>query len=1068
MKAIELLVTLAMFQTPPSREDVVVLARTAPEAALVSEVRLRPDDTRDALRRLLASTMDSGPAAFRAAERLAVAWHTAWHDSFFVRQVARFGSLSPGQQRLRVSADSLRLEGNTALGASGIDAAMRAWRSSLGRCDAVSDTACMAAALANIGGGFYRAQALDSAEYYLSRARSFAEQAGDHRTEGNALGTLGVLSRDRGDLRRASDLLARARPVRERTGDARGLAADQQNLGLIARSLGDLGGARRAFQSALVANRAAGRLEPAATNLINLGNVASLEGDFREAAQHYREALAIHRERGNRTEEAAALHNLGLLAMRRGDYRDAIATLGEAAAQYRRTGQRVSELQVRRSLAASRSAMGDVQGARAELRRAETAAAGLSPDAGPRGSTLAALAVAQGDLALELNQLAEAERHYARAGRLARAGRDQDQQAAAQQGMGIVLLRRQHYRLSGAALELAARTQLSTGDRRGAAQSMLLAGYAAGQRGDSAEARRVLSGVLHEMRSAGDVHGRATVLGALAELDLEAGLPIAAESLYRRGLELLRDHPAPAVSWPLHAGLARALISRGAPAQAREAFRTAVDQIERSASGLAVEERRAAFLADKWEVYADLALVERSHGGAAAAFEVSERLRARQTLDLLARGRVSGDGSSDVTTAREQDLRRRIDELARRISRPDGEPGLRGSPPAEDAAATRETLIRLQAMYAELLLELREARPRYAALVRGDVAPATAVMRALARDEALLEFLVGDSTTVLFVVTADTIQSFDLNVSGRSLAELVDFARAMIARRDAGSRQAWRAPMRLLFRHLLSAADASGLLAGKRHLLIAPHAELHYLPFAALVRESDAEQLLVERFTIEYVPSASVWMRLRERPVSGAGGVLALAPRADALPATGAEVAAIGRSFGAEARVLVGAAASEQAFRTLAPGRGVLHLATYGVLNRQNPLFSFVELGASGGQDGRLEVHELFGMSLNARLVVLSACQTGLGAGAVADVPPGDDWVGLVQGFLHAGASNVLATLWPVEDAATARLMERFYEGHAAGRAEGEALAEAQRAALRSRAGSHPFYWAGFALVRGR
>src|SRR2546425_7537445 len=135
------------------------------------------------------------------------------------------------------------------------------------------------------------------------------------------------------------------------------------------------------------------------------------------------------------------------------------------------------------------------------------------------------------------------------------------------------------------------------------------------------------------------------------------------------------------------------------------------------------------------------------------------------------------------------------------------------------------------------------------------------------------------------------------------------------------------------------------------------------------------------------------------------------------------------------------------AFRTLAPGQEIVHLATYGVLNKNNPLFSFVELGAGDGDDGRLEVHEVFGLTLNARLLVLSACQTGLGAGAVADVPPGDDWVGLVQGFLYAGASNVIGTLWPVQDRSTARFMERFYGELAAGRSEAVALATAQRAA---------------------
>ncbi len=190
-----------------------------------------------------------------------------------------------------------------------------------------------------------------------------------------------------------------------------------------------------------------------------------------------------------------------------------------------------------------------------------------------------------------------------------------------------------------------------------------------------------------------------------------------------------------------------------------------------------------------------------------------------------------------------------------------------------------------------------------------------------------------------------------------------------------------------------------------------------------------------------------------------------MAPRTAELSATRQEVAAIARLSGAD--VLTGDAASEQAFRREAGIRRILHLATYGVLNRHNPLFSFVELAPGGDYDGRLEVHEVFGLRLAADLVVLSACQTGTGAGALADVPAGDDWVGLTRAFLHAGAGNVVATLWQVDDRATAALMERFYERYAGGAGPAGALAGAQRGLLAQAATAHPFYWAGFVAVGG-
>jgi CHAT domain-containing protein len=250
--------------------------------------------------------------------------------------------------------------------------------------------------------------------------------------------------------------------------------------------------------------------------------------------------------------------------------------------------------------------------------------------------------------------------------------------------------------------------------------------------------------------------------------------------------------------------------------------------------------------------------------------------------------------------------------------------------------------------------------------------------------------------------------------------------------------------------------------------MLVPHAELQYLPFAALL-DGATGRFLVERYELATTPSASVWLALGARPAGRAtAGLLALAPKPEALPASRLEVAAIARLGGADVRVLVGNAATEDAFRREAPTRRVLHLATYGILNKQNPLFSFVDLASSGTDDGRLEVHEVFGLRLTADLVVLSACQTALGSGAQSDIPAGDDWVGLARAFLHAGASRVVASLWAVQDRATSDLMARFYRAYFGGAAPASALATAQRELLVNRATAHPFYWAAFELVGER
>ena len=129
---------------------------------------------------------------------------------------------------------------------------------------------------------------------------------------------------------------------------------------------------------------------------------------------------------------------------------------------------------------------------------------------------------------------------------------------------------------------------------------------------------------------------------------------------------------------------------------------------------------------------------------------------------------------------------------------------------------------------------------------------------------------------------------------------------------------------------------------------------------------------------------------------------------------------------------------------------------------------SCVESAPDGSLDGRLVVHVVFGLALNADLVILSDCQTGLGSGRLADVPPGDDWVGLTRAFLHAGAHSVVATLWTVDDRATAVLMEEFYRVYSAEAKPSLALARSQRSLLRTPATAHPFFWAGIVLVEGR
>ena len=180
------------------------------------------------------------------------------------------------------------------------------------------------------------------------------------------------------------------------------------------------------------------------------------------------------------------------------------------------------------------------------------------------------------------------------------------------------------------------------------------------------------------------------------------------------------------------------------------------------------------------------------------------------------------------------------------------------------------------------------------------------------------------------------------------------------------------------------------------------------------------------------------------------------------------EARSIDALFKPNSRLMIGVGATESSFKKLAGDFRVLHLATHGTFNKLNPLLSGLELEADGANDGLLQVHEVLGLHLAADLVTLSACDTALGSGYFAEVPAGDEFVGMTRAFLAAGSTSVMATLWEVDDKASVQLMQHFYEqltGPIGARDTAGALAEAQRELHANKAMGHPYYWAPFILV---
>jgi CHAT domain-containing protein len=482
-----------------------------------------------------------------------------------------------------------------------------------------------------------------------------------------------------------------------------------------------------------------------------------------------------------------------------------------------------------------------------------------------------------------------------------------------------------------------------------------------------------------------------------------------AAGFYRQSAALqrkLNEFTGEAKAW---AALARVEARQNRLAEARDAIEKALAIIEGQRAGLSDHALRATFFAARRSYYDFyIGLLMRLHaqqpqaGHQLAAFNVSERARARSLLDLL--------GAANITT--------------------------------HHAAAP----VRVEG--AQALLDA---------------------------DTALLEYALGPDASYLFAVTREGVQSFPLPPAGE-LKNTVQEVRQALSWPGRRHYARYTQTAQRLYQTLVAPAQTA--LAGKKHLIVVPDAALYYLPFEALLaaappRNGRAEfrglPYLLQQWTVSYAPSASVLSNLRRpREWGGAKEIVAFGdpvytealPR---LPDTAREIAAIAAAYRPpDAALFLRHAATETNVKQnpdLSRARR-LHFAAHGLLNENRPQYSGLALGRDADEDGLLQVNEIFRLRLNAEIVTLSACRTGLGREL-----QGEGLMGLTRAFLYAGSASVAVSLWQVSDQSTADLMIDFYRQMAVMPDKAAALRRAKEKLSQDPRFSHPYYWASFVLV---
>ncbi|NOT61191.1 MAG: CHAT domain-containing protein [Acidobacteria bacterium] len=909
-----------------------------------------------------------------------------------------------------------------------------AWNESLALWRTLGRQKEAARALSNLALLSYAKGEREKALAQYDQALALHRAAGDRYWEAETLNRIGWVYNAMEERQRAIEQHNLALPLRREVGDRKGESVTLNDLGRASDALGEKQRAVEFYEQALRLSPANEDPEGAAQILIRLGVVHDSTGESQKALEAYGQALSLLEKVGNRRALAQALNNTGLAHANLGDY-------GRALEYYDQSLKLSRELGLGSGVATTLHNIGLVY----------------------RGA---------GEMTKAIDYHNQALTSY-------QSLKNRGGQAVALQALGAT-----HHELGDErkALEffdqaLALRRELN--DRRGEAMTLTSIGSVRAALGETQQAYDYLSQALPLHRAVANRSAEAETLLGLAHAKYKLGTVVEARALLDQSFQLTES------------------IRAKAPGQ------------ELRASYFATVQRR-------YELGIDLLMrMSKDRSGDAsdlAALALNERARARSLLELLTEGGANiRQGADPALLAQARLWQQRLNARAEAQTRLLG-----GKYTEAQATSLAKEVTVLTAKLQESETQIRTSSPRYAALTQLQPLNASDIQRLLDDDTLLLEYALGDQRSFLWVVAAGSITSYEL-APRREIEKATREVYALLNTRPprgVALDPQFIASAAALSRMLLG--PAASLLGKKRMVIVAPGV-LAYLPFAALpTPDSNLKTYLplMAAHEIVNLPSASVLAAIR-RETDGrkpAGQTIAVLadpvfeandPRVKTVgeqpTVLAAESAALARSIktinpsstrngtrSGFARLAFSRQEAEAIFAVVPRGAGMkatdftasratatsealsqyrmLHFATHGLLNNEQPelsglVFSLVD-EKGNAQDGFLRLHEVFNLKLNADLVVLSACETGLGKEI-----KGEGLIGLTRGFMYAGVPRVVASLWKVDDLATAELMKRFYRGMLRDNLRpAAALRAAQRELARQPRWAAPYFWAGFVL----
>jgi CHAT domain-containing protein len=911
------------------------------------------------------------------------------------------------------------------------------------------------------------AESLRQAIAKLNEALPLYWAVGDRRQEALILNQIGLIYSVLGEKQKALDFYNQSLPLRRATGDKAGEAATLNNIGAVYDALGQKQTALDYFNQSLPIFWAIGDKAAESITLNNIGTVYNALGQKQTALDYFNQSLPLTRATGDKAQQAVTLSNIGTVYNALGQKQTALDYFNQSLPLTRTTGNKAGEATTLNNIGAVYDALGQKQTALDYFNQSLP------------------LTRATGDKTQEAVTLNNIGRVYDALG--------QKQTALDYFNQSLPLRR-------------------ATGNKAGEAVTLNNIGLVYDALGEKQKALEFYNQSLPLSQATGNKAMEAVTLSNIGVVYSDLGEKQKALEFYNQSLPLSRatgDKAQEALTLYNAAYLER---NRGNLNEAFTQMKAAIEIIEKLRTNVASQQLRASYFATVqgyYQFYIDLLMqlhkTNPNKGYDALALHASERARARSLLELLTEANANiRQGVNPELLQQERTLQQQLS--AAEYNR---EQLLKGQYTDKQLNEIKQQIATLLTQLQQVEGQIRVNSPRYAALKYPQPLNLPQIQQQVLDDNTLLlEYSLGEERSYLWAVTKTSITSYELPKRADIEAAAQEFYQQL--KSEAGNIEEGMKLSQMILAPVMNQL-------GNKRLLIVGDGALQSIPFAALpiprLGNSDtcrgdacvAPTPMLVNHEIVSLPSASTIAVLRNELKDRKPAPKTLVAIADPVfepndprlkkagetssSSSSTEATRSAREMGVnlqrleytrkEAEAILALVPDNQRFsafdfaanRTTATKPDlsqyrIIHLATHGLLNTINPELSGVVLSLldENGADtnGFLRLNDIFNLNLPAELVVLSACETGLGK----DVK-GEGLVGLTRGFMYAGAKSVTVSLWNVSDTATSILMTKYYQQMLdKGVNPVAALRAAQLEMMKTEQWNAPYYWAAF-LVQG-